>query len=146
MISPVASTAQIFQISEPGKERVLPLEPIESLSLMDTKFNGMSGIQLKSYFSKLQNLKKYYFEPEVVYTVSFHSDRISPSSYTVHLMGTQWGVQKYLPSPIQLCDVVLSDKGNGNNEDKEDLNENEFLINLQLWHRNLVEKLYPELL
>jgi len=205
MISPLASAAQVFQICKPGEETALPKEPKEDLTLLDKKFVNMKWSDRKSYFHDINHLKEYYFKPGFVYTISCYSHMISPTSYSVHMLGMKWGIQQYIPSPMQIATVVIprannnTEKDNdndetssnsnettesnietspkpqsvnGNNqigddtqietigseelqcESKEDeeqeiniddnLNDCEFLVNLQVWHTKLVDELYQK--
>ena len=119
MISPLASAAQVFQISKPGEEIALPNEPKEDLSLLDKKFIKMKWTDRKAYFHNLDHLKDYYFEPGLVYTISCYSHMISPTSYSVHMLGMKWGIQQYMPSPFQIATVVLPKTNDEDNKDDE---------------------------
>jgi len=120
MISPLASAAQVFQISKPGQEIALPLEPKEDLSLLDKKFINMKWTDRKSYFHNIDHLKEYYFEPGLVYTISCYSHMISPTSYSVHMLGMKWGIQQYMPSPFQIATVVLPKNNEDGGDNKDD--------------------------
>ena len=135
MISPLASAAQVFQISKPGEETPLPKEPKEDLSLLDKKFIEMKWNDRKAYFHNIENLKDYYFQP-IVYTISCYSHMISPTTYSVHMLGMKWGIHQYMPAPMQILTVVLpgSDHGNANangNGNGNGNNDNDEIINFQ---------------
>ena len=128
MISPLASAAQVFQISKPGEEIKLPKEPKEDLSLLDKKFVNMKWTDRKSYFHDINHLKEHYFQPGLVYTISCYSHMISPTSYNVHMLGMKWGIQQYIPSPMQIATVVLPsphDRQNNDDNDETSSNSNE---------------------
>jgi len=197
MISPLASAAQVIEVSKPGEERPLPEEPQECLDLMGHRFVGMKFTERKSFFNDLGHLSQYHFEPEWVYTISCYTHMIAPSSYSVHILGMKWGIQQYITSPFQAMQVVLPKRGHDdaddssshsndttdhnqgdddkqieimdsealeceskeeenehsrsssrrsdrNNSDFGDLNNCEFLLDLQVWHSKLVDELYPK--
>merc|ERR1719361_1604357 len=73
MMSPLASAAQLIEVSKPGTERPLPQEPKECLDLVDAQFIGMKFGDRKSYFNDLEHLRRYHFEPQFVYTMSCYT-------------------------------------------------------------------------
>lgn len=124
MISPLASAAQVFQICKPGEEIKLPKEPKENLELLDKKFIGMKWTDRKSYFHDVNHLKDYYFKPGFVYTISCYSHMISPTSYNVHMLGMKFGIQNYIPSPMQIATVILPPEPRQNNDDNDETSSN----------------------
>ena len=105
MMSPLASAAQVLQVSEPGTEKALPHEPTECLDLVDAQFIGMKFTDRKSYFNDLDHLKQYHFETHYVYTMSCYTHMISPSSYSLLMGGMKWGLQTYIPAPFQVLNA-----------------------------------------
>eukprot|EP01083_Nonionella_stella_P081595 224831_1 len=124
MISPLASAAQVFQISRPGEEIPLPQEPQEDLSLLDAKFAKMKFTDRKSYFHNLDHLKEHHFVPGYVYTISCYTHMMSPTSYSVHILGMKWGIQQYLPSPMMIASVLLPPAASDDDQKQKQNKEN----------------------
>mmetsp|Transcript_1439 Transcript_1439/g.2283 ORF Transcript_1439/g.2283 Transcript_1439/m.2283 type:complete len:384 (-) Transcript_1439:555-1706(-) len=114
MISPLASAAQVFEVSKPGQQTPLPQEPKEDLSLIDARFKNMKWTDRKNYFHNVEHLKQFYFEPGLVYTISCYSHMISPTSYSMHMLGMKVNISQYMSAPMQIASVILPEEADDN--------------------------------
>lgn len=58
---------------------------IEDTSLLDDTSVPQDGVARRKYFSKNDNLEKFYFETEFVYTFDFYANFFSPVKHRLEL-------------------------------------------------------------
>ncbi|ETO29506.1 hypothetical protein RFI_07616 [Reticulomyxa filosa] len=87
----------------------------------DERFVNMSVSQRKAIMSNNNELCKYWYEPDYVWTMSFYSHMIIPKEYAIQMLGMQFGLHKYMPSPLQIMALIHDDdKGENENESESD--------------------------
>ena len=72
----------------------------------------MTFTQRKQLFHDTNELKKYYFEPGYVYTMSFYSHMFHAPSYSLHMYRMKWGIHSYIPGPMQINAIIFHDSNN----------------------------------
>lgn len=133
VLSPLMSTMQAISVSRQGEENSISSNSDlteEDLSLLDPEFKEMSSSDRKTYFSKKENLNKYYFDPSFVYTFNFYQDLLDMSTFEVALGFARIDISRFLgPLPISIMAAVV-DLGEG----RVDEIEPEYLYHLEVWH------------
>jgi hypothetical protein len=141
-LSPLICTAQKIVISKPGEEPCISygIESIEeNMSLLGPSFPKMSSHKRKVYFSKKENLKQYYFEPDSVYTFDFFQHRLNLATFMIDLGFIKYDLRKMLMSkPIQIMAVEW--EGPGKKGGKKGTGDWKFLYNVEIWHKRCIKK------
>ncbi len=99
----------LLVISRKGNEPKLSiLQGLEEdMSLLGKKFDGMSNKRRRAYFSKLSNLEKQFYDPNLVYTFDLYQHIIHLSTFNIDIGMIKYDLLKFLDSkPFQLMAVI----------------------------------------
>jgi hypothetical protein len=146
-LSPLVCTAQRIVISKPGEEPGISYgigSIEENMSLLGPSFPKMSSHKRKAYFSKKENLKQYYFEPDLVYTFDFFQHRLNLATFMIDLGFIKYDLRDILMSrPIQIMAVEWEGPGKrgGGKKGTGDIDQDwKFLYNVEIWHKRCIKK------
>ena len=92
-------------VSRIGQEPSLDIEEDieEDMSLLGKKFVGMASKRRKAHFSRRRNLRKHFFDPNLVYTFDFFQQTLNMSSFEADIGMIHYDLLKILGSkPIQV--------------------------------------------
>lgn len=89
---PLLAGCQLFRIDDPQRGNVPDIASIhcesaliEDTSLLDDVLVPQEGQARRKYFSRTKNLRKFYFEPGLIYTFEFYSNFFSPKRHALEI-------------------------------------------------------------
>lgn len=96
-------------------------------------FNSRSSSRRAQYFSKLENLSKFSYSPDHVYTFDFYQHVLNIGQMSLDLGFTSLDVSKIIGfSPVQIMAV----KWDPNSE--PDMENIEYFYNIEMWNRKCI--------
>lgn len=127
---------QHFRIDDPGRSGPMfdlftgakDGNIVEDTSLLNDPNVPKDSEKRKRYFSKLENLQKFYYEPEYVYTFNFYANFFNMTRYSFDL--TSFFRIEVAPffNGYPVFMAMLKDK-----------TTDEFILATEMWHRQLLE-------
>ena len=88
------------------------------MSLLGRKFVGMASKRRKAHFSRRRNLRKHFFDPNLVYTFDFYQHILDMSAFEIKVGMGKYDLQKILGSkPIQFMAVAWDPLGGSTDDD-----------------------------
>jgi hypothetical protein len=145
-LSPLVCTAQKIVMNKPGDEPSISygIESIEeNMALLGPLFPKMSSHKRKVYFSKKENLNKYSFNPDLMYTFDFFQHRLNLATFMIDLGFIKYDLRNLLMSrPIQIMAVEWEGPGKkGEKKGGEDIEQDwKFIYNVEIWHKRCIKK------